>query len=137
MSNHPDYKKKAKKPSPVIVCTGKTVPNKGVAPLAMAAPRNVFISRTNKTTTKEMVEMCLKYFGDIDGIAICATPEQYRETAHSLSWRVEVPAADLAKALEPTSWAAGWAVRQLFFAKKKPQGAQENKPASSDNIVRN
>ena len=111
--------------------------NKGAALLGMAAPRNVFISRTEKTTTKEMVEMCLKYFGDVDGIATCVTPEQYRQTAHSLSWRVKVPAADLAKCLQPTSWAAGWAVQQFFFAKKKPQGAPEKNLESSDNNVPN
>ena len=81
--------------------------------------------------------MCLRYFADVEGIATCVTPEEYRKTTHSLSWRVEVPAADLAKCLEPSSWAAGWAVRQFFFAKKKPQGAQEDKPEGSDNIVPN
>ena len=122
------YAKKVKKPSPVTVCTGKTLENKGAAPPAMAAPRNVFISRTCKTTTKEIVQDCLKYFANVDGTAVCVTPEEFRQTAHSLSWRVEVPAADLKKSLEPTSWAAGWAVRQyFFFKKKKPQGSESDK----------
>ena len=136
MSNYD--KKKVKKPSPVTVCTGKALENKGAAPPGMAAPRNVFISRTDKTTTKELVEQCLKYFAEVDGIATCVTPEQYRQTAHSLSWRVEVPAAYLATCLKPESWAAGWAVRQFFFfKKKKTQDSAEKGPVSADNDVSN
>ena len=111
-------KKPSRKPAPVVVGTGKSRDENSKN--YQAAPKHVFISRTAKSTTKEIVEDCLKYFANIDGTAVCVTPEEYRETAHSLSWRVEVPAVDLKKCLEPDSWATGWAVRQFFFQRKRP-----------------
>ena len=85
------------------------------------------MTRTDKSTTKEIVQDCLKCFANVDGKAFCVTPEERRDTAYSLSWRVEVPAADLEKCLKPESWATGWAVRQFFFTFKKKEKKIDDK----------
>lgn len=113
-----------KKKTPLVVCTG-TNNGKDSSFQGEAAPRNVFVSRTAKGTTKDNVEACLEYFTGIKGIATCVTPEERLQTAFSLSWRVEVPAVDLQKALEATSWVTGWAVREYFF----PRVKKSSKPA--------
>ena len=78
-----------KKKTPLVVCTG-TNNGKDTSFQGEAAPRNVSVSRTAKSTTKENVEACLDFFTSIKGIATCVTPEERLQTAFSLSWRVEV-----------------------------------------------
>ena len=123
--------KNSKKSIPVIVCTGQSRSEGDL--VFEAAPINVFIARTARTTTKENVEACLAYFTNIKRTAHLVTPEQHRETSHSLSWRVEIPAADLATALRPGSWCTGWAVREFYFPRKnktRPAAAEWNSPPS-------
>ena len=84
----------------------------------------MFVSRTAKSTTKENVEACLEYFTGIKGTATCVTPEERIQSAFSLSWRVEVAARDLERALQASSWVTGWGVREYFFPRQK-----KSKPA--------
>ena len=78
------------------------------------------------STTKETVEGCLEYLAGIKGVAVCCTPEERINSgeAFSLSWRVQVENADYEKALLPTSWKSGWAVKPYYFRRKKPEHLQ-------------
>lgn len=127
----PGVKKSFRKPTPVVVGTGKS--QDGKAKAFVTAPKHVFVKRTDRSVTKELVEECLKLFANIDGKAVLVTPEEYRETAHSFSWRVEVPAADLEKALKPESWAEGWEVRPFYFTFKKKN--RDGEDASDRNVT--
>ena len=73
------------------------------------------------STQKETVEGCLEYLAGIKGVATCCTPTERLESgeAFSLSWRVQVASADFEKALLPTSWKTGWAVKPYFFRRKR------------------
>ena len=81
-----------------------------------------FVARTAMSTTKETVEGCLEYLAGIVGKATCCTPQERIDSgeAYSLSWRVQVENSDYEKALLPTSWKSGWAVKPYFFRRKKP-----------------
>ena len=120
----------------MIVCTGRNN-HKGDPFQGEAAPRNVFVNRTAKSTTKEKVEACLAHYTGIKGKATCVTPQERRETAFSLSWRVEVPAADLKTALLPSSWVEGWGVKEYFFArtKKSREPAEFKVPTEGGNAA--
>ena len=69
-----------------------------------------------------VVQNCLEYLSGIKGVATCCTPQERIDSgeAYSLSWRVQVDSADYEKALLPTSWKTGWAVKPYFFKRKKP-----------------
>ena len=86
----------------------------------------MFVARTAMSTTKETVEGCLEYLAGIKGEAFCCTPEERINSgeAFSLSWRVKVDNADFEKALLPTSWKSGWAVKSYYFRRKKPEQPQ-------------
>ena len=127
----PGVKKSFRKPTPVVVGTGKAQDEKAKA--FTAAPKHVFVKRVDRSVTKELVEECLKLFANVDGKAVLVTPEEYRETAYSFSWRVEVPAADLEKALKPDSWAEGWEVRPFYFTFKKKN--KEGEDSSDRNVT--
>ena len=89
----------------------------------------------NMSTNKETVEDCLEYLAGIKGVATCCTPQDRIDSgeAFSMSWRVQVDSADYQKALLPTSWKSGWAVKLYYFRRKKP----ENQPDSrSDGLTR-
>ena len=75
------------------------------------------------TTTKDTVEGCLEYLAGIKGIATCCTPQERLDSgeAFSLSWRVQVENADFEKALQPSSWKSGWAVKPYFFRRKRTE----------------
>ena len=111
---------KKRPPPKLTVCTGASRASAGGSSCpGEAAPRHVFVARTAKTTTKETVENCLKYLTNIKGTAECVTPAERRETAHSLSWRVAVPAEKIDQCLNPSSWCTGWAVKEYFFRSNK------------------
>ena len=78
------------------------------------------------STTKETVEGCLEYLSGIKGTAVCCTPQERINCgeAFSLSWRVQVENDDYEKALLPTSWKSGWAVKPYFFRRKKTERSQ-------------
>ena len=88
-----------------------------------AAPKHVFVARTAMSTTKETVEGCLEYLSGIKGEATCCTPQERLDSgeAFSLSWRVQVDSCDFEKALQPSSWKTGWAVKPYFFRRKRPE----------------
>ena len=90
---------------------------------------HVFVTRTAKNTTS-----CLVYLTGIKGKAMCVTPEERKENSYSLSWRVEVPAADLEKALRAESWATGWAVREYFFRRQRQAPAEWKQPGDSQQL---
>ena len=111
-----------KKPK-FVVGTGSRLDNKDRDCPGEAAPKHVFVARTAMSTTKETVEGCLEYLAGIKGVATCCTPQERIESgeAFSLSWRVQVDSGDLEKALLSSSWKTGWAVKQYFFRRKKPE----------------
>ena len=76
---------------------------------------------------KETVEGCLEYLAGIKGIATCCTPKERRDSgeAFSLSWRVQVDSADYEKALLPSSWKSGWAVKPYFFRRIRVDNQQD------------
>ena len=78
------------------------------------------------STTKETVEGCLEYLAGIKGVATCCTPQERLDSgeAFSLSWRVQVESCDFEKALQPSSWKTGWAVKPYFFKRKRPDRPQ-------------
>ena len=80
------------------------------------------MARTALTTTSDIVQDCLEYLSGIKGVATCCTPQERIDSgeAFSLSWRVQVESADYEKALLPSSWKTGWAVKPYFFRRKKP-----------------
>ena len=86
------------------------------------------------STTKETVEGCLEYLSGIKGVAVCCTPQERIDSgeAFSLSWRVQVDSSDIEKALLPTSWKSGWAVKPYYFRRKKPDNHQ---PGQGDKLT--
>ena len=112
-----DEKKKPK----FIVGTGARLDSKDEDCPGQAAPKHVFVARTAMSTQKETVEGCLEYLAGIKGIATCCTPQERLTSgeAFSLSWRVQVDNADYEKALLPSSWKSGWAVKPYFFRRKR------------------
>ena len=128
--NQTDEKKKPK----FVVGTGAKLDNKDVDCPGQAAPKHVFVARTAMSTTKETVEGCLEYLAGIKGVATCCTPKERLDSgeAFSLSWRVQIDSSDCEKALLPTSWKSGWAVKPYFFRRKKP----ENQTDRSDGLAR-
>jgi hypothetical protein len=128
--NQIEEKKKPK----FVVGTGAKLDNKDNDCPGQAAPKHVFVARTAMSTTKETVEGCLEYLAGIKGVATCCTPQERLDSgeAFSLSWRVQVDSSDLEKALLPTSWKSGWAVKPYFFRRKKP----ENQTDRSDGLAR-
>ena len=115
-----------KKKPKFILGTGSRLDNKNSDCPGQAAPKHVFLARTAMSTTKETVEGCLEYLAGIKGVAVCCTPEERINSgeAFSLSWRVQVDNADYEKALLPTSWKSGWAVKPYYFRRKKPEHLQ-------------
>ena len=110
-----------------ILGTGARLDNKDSDCPGQAAPKHVFLARTAMSTTKETVEGCLEYLAGIKGEAVCCTPEERIKSgeAFSLSWRIQVDNADFEKALLPTSWKSGWAVKPYYFRRKKPEPHQQ------------
>ena len=106
-----------------VVGTGARIDNKEADCPGLAAPKHVFVARTAMSTTKETVQGCLEYLAGIKSIAVCCTPQERIDSgeAFSLSWRVQVENDDYEKALLPTSWKSGWAVKPYFFRRKKPE----------------
>ena len=88
----------------------------------LAAPKHIFVARTALSTTSDIVQNCLEYLSGIKGVATCCTPQERIDSgeAYSLSWRVQVDSEDYEKALLPSSWKTGWAVKPYFFKRKKP-----------------
>ena len=88
----------------------------------------MFVARTAMSTTKEIVEGCLEYLAGIKGVATCCTPPEKISSGEvfSLSWRVQVESSDLDKALLPSSWKSGWAVKPYYFRHKKQDSLQLN-----------
>ena len=86
------------------------------------------------STTKETVEGCLEYLAGIKGIATCCTPQERIESgeAFSLSWRVQVEGSDLEKALLPSSWKTGWAVKPYYFRRRKPENQNHHRSGGHD-----
>jgi hypothetical protein len=115
-----------KKKPKFILGTGSRLDNKDSDCPGQAAPKHVFLARTAMSTTKETVEGCLEYLAGIKGVAVFCTPEERIKSgeAFSLSWRVQVDNADYEKALLPTSWKSGWAVKPYYFRRKKPEHLQ-------------
>ena len=93
---------------------------------------HVFVTRTAKNTTSDIVENCLT---GIKGKAVCVTLEERKENSYSLSWRVEIPATDLEKALLSDSWATGWAVREYFFRRQRQAPAEWKQPGDGQQPV--
>jgi hypothetical protein len=117
------------KKSKFIVGTGaKALDKEGECP-GEAAPKHVFVTRTAMSTTKETVEGCLEYLAGIKGIATCCTPQHRLDSgeAFSLSWRIQVDSSDYEKALLPSSWKSGWAVKPYYFRRKKPEGQVDSR----------
>ena len=79
------------------------------------------------STTKETVEGCLEYLAGIKGIATCCTPQHRLDSgeAFSLSWRLQVDNVDFEKALLPTSWKSGWAIKPYYCRRRWPEGLSE------------
>ena len=48
---------------------------------------------------------------------------------------MEIPAADLQKALQPESWATGWAVREYFFRRQRQAPAEWKQPGDGQQPV--
>ena len=124
-----DEKKKPK----FVVGTGARLGNKDEDCPGQAAPKHVFVARTAMSTTKETVEGCLEYLAGVKGVATCCTPQERLNSgeAFSLSWRVQVDNVDYEKALLPTSWKSGWAVKPYFFRRRKP----DNQPDRRDGLA--
>ena len=124
-----DEKKKPK----FVVGTGARLGNKDEDCPGQAAPKHVFVARTAMSTTKETVEGCLEYLAGVKGVATCCTPQErlHSGEAFSLSWRVQVDNVDYEKALLPTSWKSGWAVKPYFFRRRKP----DNQPDRRDGLA--
>ena len=101
------------------------------------APKHVFVARTHKNTTAQIVENCLEYLSGIKGKAVCVTREDLLESAFSLSWRVQIDAKDPPKALESSSWKEGWTVREYIFYKKKKDESNDDVQFSSHKNSRN
>ena len=119
----------------MIVGTGRTKGSTAGDCPGEAAPKHVFVTRTAKNTTSDIVENCLDYLTGIKGKAVCVTPEERKDNSYSLSWRVEIPAADLEKALQPDSWATGWAVREYFFRRQRQAPAEWKQPSDGQQPV--
>ena len=121
-----------KKKPKFILGTGSKLDNKESDCPGQAAPKHVFLARTAMSTTKETVEGCLEYLSGVKGVAVCCTPEERINSgeAFSLSWRVQVENADYEKALLPTSWKSGWAVKPYYFRRKKPEHLQPGQGGS-------
>ena len=122
-----------KKKSKFVVGTGARLDNKEEDCPGQAAPKHVFVARTAMSTTKETVEGCLEYLAGIKGVATCCTPQERLDSkeAFSLSWRVQVDNAVYEKALLPSSWKSGWAVKPYFFRRKRP----DNQPDRRDGLA--
>ena len=116
-----------------IVGTGAKLDSKDQDCPGQAAPKHVFVARTAMCTTKETVEGCLEYLAGIKGVATCCTPHERIDSgeAFSLSWRVQVDSTDLEKALLPSSWKTGWAVKPYFFRRKRPDSRQQDQRADT------
>ena len=114
-----------------ILGTGAKLQSKDDDCPGQAAPKHVFVTRTAMSTTKETVEGCLEYLAGVKGVATCCTPQQRLDSgeAYSLSWRVQVESFEYEKALLPTSWKSGWAVKPYFFRKKRPEGHVDKRSA--------
>ena len=112
-----------KKKTQFIVGTGAKIASKDGDCPGQAAPKHVFVARTAMSTTKETVEGCLEYLSGIKGEATCCTPQERLDSgeAFSLSWRVQVDSCDFDKALQPSSWKTGWAIKPYFFRRKRPE----------------
>ena len=119
-----DEKKKPK----FILGTGSRLANKDDECPGQAAPKHVFVARTAMSTTKETVWVCLEYLSGIKAVATCCTPKERLDSgeAFSLSWRVQIENADYEKALLPTSWKSGWAVKPYYFRRRKPDNQQHD-----------
>ena len=106
-----------------ILGTGARMENKDGECPGKAAPKHVFVARTAMSATKETAEGCLEYLSGIKGVATCCTPPDRIDSgdAFSLSWRVQDESSDLEKALLPSSWKSGWAVKEYFFRRRKPE----------------
>ena len=111
-----------------MVGTGSKLETKDSECPGQAAPKHVFVARTAMSTTKETVEGCLDYLAGIKGVATCCTPEERIQSGESfsLSWRVQVDNVDYEKALLPTSWKSGWAVKPYYFRRKRPDNKQHH-----------
>ena len=116
-----------RKKSKFVVGTGAKLTSKDEDCPGQAAPKHVFVARTAMSTTKETVEGCLEYLAGIKGVATCCTPPERLESgeAFSLSWRVQVENSDFEKALEPSSWKSGWAVKPYFFRRKRAENQSD------------
>ena len=127
-------KDEEKKKPKFIVGTGSRLDSKDGDCPGQAAPKHVFGARTAMSTTKETVEGCLEYLSGIKGAATCCTPQERIDggEAFSLSWRVQVDNGDYEKALLPTSWKSGWAVKPYYFRRNKP----DNQPGRNDGLAR-
>ena len=114
-----------------VVGTGSKLEDKESECPGQAAPKHVFVARTAMSTTKETVEGCLEYLAGIKGIATCCTPQERIQSgeAFSLSWRVQLDNADFEKALLPTSWKSGWAVKPYYFRRRRPDNQQHDQSA--------
>jgi hypothetical protein len=122
-----------KKKPKFIVGTGARLDTKTEDCPGQAAPKHVFVARTAMSTKKETVEGCLEYLSGIKGVATCCTPQERITSgeAFSLSWRVQVDSSDYEKALLPSSWKSGWAVKPYFFRRRRP-----DQPDRSDGLAR-
>ena len=121
-----------------IVGTGSRIDDRDSDCPGKAAPKHVFVARTAMSTTKETVEGCLEYLSGIKGEATCCTPQDRIKSgeAFSLSWRVQVESGDLEKALLPSSWKSGWAVKPYYFRRKKPDNQTSGAGQNSDSFMR-
>ena len=117
-----DKKEEERKKPKFIVGTGCRLGDKQSDCPGQAAPKHIFVARTALSTTSEIVQDYLEYLSGIKGIATCCTPQERIESgeAYSLSWRVQVDSVDYEKALLPSSWKTGWAVKPYYFRRKKP-----------------
>ena len=118
-----DDKKKPK----FVVGTGAPLDSKAGDCPGQAAPKHIFVARTAMSTTKDTVEGCLEYLAGIKGVATCCTSQERLDSgeAFSLSWRVQVENSNFEKALQPSSWKTGWAIKPYFFRRKKPERSQQ------------
>ena len=113
-----EKKKEEEKRRPkFIVGTGARLADRQTDCPGQAAPKHIFVARTALSTTSDVVQNCLEYLSGIKGVATCCTPQERIDSgeAYSLSWRVQVDSADYEKALLPSTWKTGWAVKPYIL----------------------
>ena len=94
-----------------------------------SSPRDLFVYHTAHDTTDQDIRDAAKHFGDI---VVKNVERRSNENAYYGSFRVTIDRNDFDKAMSPSSWPAGWSLRQYFVSRNRVvNNSQKTSPVQS------